>query len=310
MPFRSRIVYTLLTGYLLTYFSEWMFWSGRPPADTFFLEAIPTWIAYSFIAFVFLTAVTYFRVRSWAAVFLAGALYGWLLEGVLVQTMYDDFPLNISFTGLAWHALLSVIVGWYWLPRLLRNSRAIPACIGCGVMLGLWSIGWWLEPNILIAPAESVWIYNFTFGLLLAPAYSLWSRFDGLRFSPSRLEIWGAVILLAIYYVLVTVPRQPLALIVLPPLLLIVVWALRKNRQHETEIQQPTLPITLGQALPVLLIPLTASLVYTIALNLGIKFPGLSLLYVVAMPAGFIAFAVSVYRLWRKSADYAETQGA
>ena len=95
MSLRARLAYAFLTSYILTFYSEWMFWSGRPPSENFFLEAIPSWIAYSFITFFFLTAVSYFRVQSLWAVFLAGALYGWLLEGVLVQTMYDAFPIQI-----------------------------------------------------------------------------------------------------------------------------------------------------------------------------------------------------------------------
>ena len=79
MSLLARLAYTFLTGYILTFYSEWMFWSGRPPSEIFFLEAIPSWIAYSFITFLFLTAVTYFRVQSLWAVFLAGAAFAWRL---------------------------------------------------------------------------------------------------------------------------------------------------------------------------------------------------------------------------------------
>ncbi|MBZ0280723.1 MAG: hypothetical protein K8L97_08265 [Anaerolineae bacterium] len=296
MTFPARLAYTLLTAYILTFYSEWMFWTGRPPSPTFFLEALPTWMAYSFITFFFITAVGYFRVRSLWVIFLCGALYGWLLEGVLVQTLYDAFPIQISFTGLAWHALISVLFGWWWLPRRLHESRAIIPCLLFGLGLGLWSIGWWLEPDVAVAAPESVFLYNGFFSLLLVPAYMLWSRFKLADFRPTRIEVIGALVLLALYFAVITVPTQPLALLVLPPLLTLVLWILRKNRQHEPEIQIKVAPITLKKALPLLLIPVTASLVYAGALSIGLTFPGLQVLYTITMPLGFILFAISLYK--------------
>jgi len=292
----ARLTYTLLTAYILAFYSEWMFWSGRPPSETFILEAIPSWIAYAFITFLFLTAVTYYRVQSVWAVFLAGALYGWLLEGVLVQTMYDTFPINISFTGLAWHALFSVVFGWWWLPRRLRAGRGLLPCLLFGVGLGLWSTGWWLEPDVAVAAPESVLLYNAVFGLLLVPAYVLWDRFDRAHFRPTRLEITGALLLLVVYFALVTVPTQPLALPVLPLLLAVVLWALWKHRTRDSDIQPVSGKITYQRALPLLLIPLTASLVYMLVVAVGLSLPTLQILYGITMPLGFILLAVALYK--------------
>lgn len=296
MGFLSRIAYVLLTGYILTYFSEWMFWSGRPTAETFLLEAIPSWFAYAFITFLFLTIASYFHVRTIWALFLAGALYGWMLEGILVQTMYDVFPVNISFTSLAWHSLISIMFGWYWLPRLMQQSRAVMACLIFGLGLGLWSIGWWLEPDIAVASIETVFFYNLVFGLPLGLVYLLQSRFSIANFKPSRIEVAGAIILLAITFVMITVPQQPLALFIFPPLALPVLWTLWKNRQHETGLQTTSNQITVRQALPLMLIPLTASLVYAFSLSIGFLFPGLQVVFVITTPLGFVMLAVSIYK--------------
>lgn len=72
-----RLAETLLNGYLLTFFSEWMFWSGKPPDADLWFGVIPQWLLYSLAAFLMLTAADYFRARSVWAVFLVGALYGW-----------------------------------------------------------------------------------------------------------------------------------------------------------------------------------------------------------------------------------------
>jgi hypothetical protein len=297
MSFPSRIAYTLLTAYILTFYSEWMFWSGRPPAENFVLEALPSWLMYAFATFLFLTAASYFRVQNLSAVFLAGAVYGWLVEGVLVQTMYDDFPLNISFTGLAWHALFSVVFGWWWLPRRLRAGRAIIPCLLFGLGLGLWSIGWWTEPDVAVAAPESIFLYNFSFGVLLVPAYVLWDRFNLIDFRPSRIEIVGVLILTALYFAFVSVPTQPLALFVLPPLLALVLWALWKNKGRDSKFQHTAGTITFIRALPLLLIPLTASLVYTAAFITGLTLPTLQVLYWITMPLGFILLGMSLFKL-------------
>ncbi len=295
MTFIRTTAYVLLTGYILCFFSEWMFWSGRPPAPDWILSSIPTWLLYSFITFLFLAVVDYFRVRTIWAVFLAGAIYGWLLEGVIVQTTYDDFPLNISFTALAWHSLISVIFGWCVLPRAMRSRKWIVRwCIGFGLCLGIWSIGWWSETPP--APIENVFVYNFVFGIGLMAAY-VWR--DTFTFRVNRFVIYGAIILLVAYFALVTVPTQPLALVVLPLLLAISLITLRKNRQREMEnIIAETKDITLRHTLPLLWIPLIASVIYGAAFVAGIALPGLQIAYVILMPAGFIVFAISVYKVW------------
>ena len=165
------------------------------------------------------------------------------------------------------------MVGWWWLPRRLRDGKALLPCLLLGLALGLWSMGWWLEPDIALAEPLSVLIYNSCFGLLLLPAYVLWSRFDLNQFHPSRIEIIALLLLLALYFVFVTIATQPLALPVLPPLLVVILWALLKNRQRTLTIQFPLGAITFKQELPLLLIPITGSLIYTIALTIGLPYP-------------------------------------
>lgn len=94
------LILSLSTGSILLFFSEHLFWARARPGDSLG-NWVQTWLAYSLLAFVFLAAVRHFRIRSLESLFLGGALVGWLGEGVLVQTLYDHFPLQISWTGLA-----------------------------------------------------------------------------------------------------------------------------------------------------------------------------------------------------------------
>jgi hypothetical protein len=77
-----------------------------------------TWLAYSTLAYLFLATVRLFRADDVWSVYLAGAVYGWLTEGGLIHTLYGTeesapFPISLIITGVSWHALISVLVGWY-----------------------------------------------------------------------------------------------------------------------------------------------------------------------------------------------------
>jgi hypothetical protein len=143
-----KLAVVLAAGYILFFYSERMFWSFLRPGDKV-AEILITWVVYSILAWVVLLLVRQCRIATFPAVFLAGAVFGWLAEGVVVDTMYgnDDnpFPASISFTGLAWHALISAGVGWYWQAKVLtggklRSITLFSTVVGLG--WGLWA-GWW-----------------------------------------------------------------------------------------------------------------------------------------------------------------------
>ncbi len=116
----KRIGIALATGYTLMYYSDSMFWARFKPGDTPGDLAV-TWLFYSLVTYAFLATVAVFRVSGLWATFLAGALYGSLVEGVIVQTMYDAFPLlglaAIPLTAIPLYALASTLsirlyTGW------------------------------------------------------------------------------------------------------------------------------------------------------------------------------------------------------
>ena len=151
----------LANGYILFFFSERVFWSFWRPGDNL-PEFLITWIAYCLLGWIFLDLVRRFKVASFPPLFLCGAVFGWVGEGVVVDTLYGNatnpFPLSISFTGLAWHALLSVGVGWYLIGKALteeKPTRTALISLAVGVGWGLWAV-WW--PAELGKEADtSVW---------------------------------------------------------------------------------------------------------------------------------------------------------
>ncbi|MDX1994361.1 MAG: hypothetical protein SF029_18405 [bacterium] len=298
--FFTELLYVLLTGYILGFFSEWMFWSGQVrPSDPG--EYIFTWLVYSIAAYLFLLTVRLFHVRTFWSLFLAGAVYGWMVEGVYVQTMYDDFPYNISTTGLSWHALISVCLGWAFLRQQLRASlrSAWIACAAFGVFFGFWSIGWWIE--VPQASLGAVALYNGVLGVLLMLAVALLERIGDAAFTLTWRKVIVGVIIFLAWFVFVTVPTQPLALFVLPPLLGVVLLTLNRNRTLEPAADLlPAAALPLSRLACVLLIPLLATAIYALAEAAAFPWSTLPFVWIVTLPAGFILLALSLYRIWTR----------
>ncbi len=300
----KNILLVLSTGYIFVYFSEHMFWARVRPEDSLG-EWIGAWLAYSLMAFVFLHLVTHFKVANLWALFLAGAAFGWMAEGIVVQTTYEMLPLSISFTGLAWHALITVWIGWYALrqrlsaPASLRTLR-LAAAIGAGY--GLWAITWWLEPDGGKSTLAEFSTFVLTTSILVIIAYWLanWSASE--PFAPNHWVTGIVYGLFILYFIFIAVPAMPLAIVILPILLGLVYFGLRKNKQVE---QGDSLLVTLtGRVHPLnylslLAMPLTAILVYALALTFNLQWHTNWVLYLITTPLGFILFGMSLFKVRR-----------
>lgn len=262
---------TLSTGYILMFFSEHVFWARYRPGQDTLADLLFTWLAYSLLAYVFLCVIRLFRVRQIWALFLCGALFGWLAEGVIVQTMYADFPINLAWTGLAWHALISVCFGWYALRRILlenKPSKTILVAGLAGVIWGIWAIFWWLEdPATRNSPVEFAAFAFAITGLLIASEW-VFNWFIQAGFSPNKWVLTGFCSLLALNFALVAIPAVPAASLVLPPLLALVLYALWRNRQIESEtdlLEYLQGPIHSWNYTALFAMPAAAALVYSLA---------------------------------------------
>ena len=306
----ARIIKPLLgvlaTGYILFYYSELVFWARVQPTDTL-PNWISTWLAYSLLALVFLTVVARFRVHTVWALFLAGALFGWMTEGIVVQTAYESLPLSLSFTGLAWHALISVWVGWYAMRRALFSGLKMTLLVSfaIGIAYGLWAISWWVEPGETPSLPLEFSRYAFISSLLLVFAYWLHDRTVPVFFKPNRAVEVAAGILFLLYFAFVTVPAAPWAVAILPFLLLLVYLALRRNQQRESRTPLHQCFSRTDQPwrhLGLLTLPFAAALVYAVAYAMVVRWPTNILLYLITTPTGFILFILSLFKVWRMKA--------
>jgi hypothetical protein len=305
MNLLKNILLVLSTGYIFVYFSEHLFWAHIRTDDSL-QNWFNTWIAYSLMAYVFLRLVSYFRVKGIWALFLAGAVFGWLAEGVIVQTTYEALPLSISFTGLAWHALITVWVGWYAVRKVLLSSN-IWSSIGLssliGLIYGFWAISWWVEPDGRISPVSEFAAFTFTTTTLVIFAYWLanWSLSTPMKSNRSTTIV--IITLFMLYFFFITVPASPIAAIILPILLGFAYWGLRQNRIFESE--GSLLEILKGHAplknyLGLFGLPATSTLIYTLAMLINLKAHTNWILYLIATPLGFILFVIGLYKVQRQ----------
>ena len=300
----KNILLVLSTGYIFVYFSEHLFWARVRPDDTLG-GWLGTWVAYSLLAYLFLCVVSFFRVKNIWSLFLAGAMFGWLAEGVIVQTTYELLPLSISFTGLAWHALITVWIGWYALRKSLLASASfstlnLSAIIG--VCYGLWGIAWWLEPDGGVSSIIEFAGFSFVTTILVILAYKLADWSSNEPFIPNH---WITIFvsgLFGLYFLFVAVPTFPLALAILPILLGLVHWGLRRNRSMNVDssmINTLTGYIPVWKYFSLLALPVTGAIVYALALSFHLQWRTNWVLYLITTPLGFILFGVSLYKSWR-----------
>ncbi len=319
--FLKRAWLGLLTGWIIVYYGEFVFWAtpdreGMNPSGI-----LGTWLVYSLLSYIFLCVVSVFRVRRPAAVFLAGAFYGWLEEGIFVQTMYGSadgsFPISISFTGLAWHALIDVFFGWYLLRKVLSENhtgRVVGLACAIGLFYGIWAIWWWNEPppamKLLLEQGQraalALHFTGFAFATtgVLILVHALYNRVMPFVFKPSKTELGFLGVATLLYYAFVTVPAAPKALWVLPPLLAVTFWALNKNRRVETQpdvISAFTTKVAPLHYLALLCIPTVACVIYCLALVAELRLSTNKLMYYISSPLGALLWLGSVVTLTRRS---------
>lgn len=107
------------------FYSEYFFYGqlnnpGTPLPTVW--DLVLRYAIYSLMAHILMALVRCYHSRTLPALLLAGAIYGWMLEGSIVATTYEALPWSLSFTGLAWHMPLEVLIGWYGIQRLLRAA--------------------------------------------------------------------------------------------------------------------------------------------------------------------------------------------
>ncbi len=309
------ILYALAGGTILVYFSELVFYGEISLAGAnVFAQALDFGLMlglYTLLGSLSLAIVHWARAKSLWALFLAGAVYGWLLEGVAVTTMYEEFPFQVHFTGLAWHAPLDFLTGWYLLPASLREKSPLKTCLmagGLGLFWGTWMVGRWWDAGTPLAWQDFTRFALWTTALLL-PAIWLAGKGQEQGLHPPRWFGIAAAAFLAAWFGLGVVPKYPFALAVLPPLLGASFLGLYRNRKNEAGSEPTRAPAPLRwQNLPgLLLMPVLASATYAIFLEAGARLPLNLVYYVLSSILGTGLFCLSLFKILKARRQGNET---
>lgn len=264
-----KVLFIFATGLIFCLVSEGLFYGLVRREDSFF--GYMTMAAlYGCAAWLFLIVVTYFNVKSKAALFVAAGFFGWMVEGALLNTTYGvpdmPFPLSIPVTALSWHALVTVMFGLYATRLALRKRGSIfRFAILTGIFWGIWAATWRSADATIQIGAEMFFLYGCLLIALFVAGHLIWERMARTPLEFGKGEIWTAIVGTTLWFLAVTVPLRPIAIFVLPPLLVLMYFVLQKNKTRERSgslLPELADDIPLSRYLPFAMVPPIASVIY------------------------------------------------
>lgn len=289
---------TLALGLIVVPVSEMMFWPVAPTAPFGLL------VFYGPCALLAAWVVERAGARGWSAVVLAGGIFGWLIEGVVVAETYEVVPFSLIWTPLAWHMLFSVLGAGVGLRLALTGPRwravAVPVLIGG--LAGLWGGYAW---TILIADmAAGPAVMTFPLQITLAAAMLAAGHLI-LDHLPRGLPMPGwigwilGVLALAVWAAAWALPLFPVSLSV-PLLIGLSAWAVRRQGAGADAIDFGRIPpwrYAVFALIPAVAVPVQAALVsarpvWLSELNVWVALPSVA--------AGGLAWAAAMLVAWRR----------
>lgn len=216
---------SLVLGGMCVWASENLFWMMPPPGITP-LDFGLTVIAYSIAAAAALSAVIWTGVGGIKAAFLAGAILGYLSEGVIVGTIYEAVPLQLIWTPLSWHALVTgaLVLG---VGRALLPARQMALIwVGLGLAGAYWA-QFWVSERTGVPGTGAFALYVAGLGLLVPLAHGVMDRLGHLP-QPPAWVLWVAPGIAALIWGIQTVATlNPLRLL-LPLVLGLILWVMAR----------------------------------------------------------------------------------
>lgn len=200
-------------------------------------EAIIILLAYGLFGYLFFLVLLTFRVSGFAGFFLSAALFGFAIEGIPVAVLFESVPFSLIWTSLAWHALLSVTLGWLGY-RVVMSRKSWAAAslynLALGLLIGIWGGYFW---NVRESDAEirfewsdpEPFFLQFAIGVALFMAgHALLDRLADNWPDPSRYEFRSFLIAAALAFaggsLIVMFPVS----LILPALAVLCFWKLNQ----------------------------------------------------------------------------------
>lgn len=131
----------------------------QPPGITP-LDFALTVVAYSIAVGVAISAVIWSGLGGMAGAFLGGCIMGLMSEGVVVATIYQGFPLQLVWTPLAWHGVITggVVLGLGRARLSIGRMALIWAALG---LAGAYWAQFWTEERQELPQMWFLFVYIF-----------------------------------------------------------------------------------------------------------------------------------------------------
>ena len=237
---RQRWIFLLGSSLILWAVSERIFWSFWRSDENIFAVLLTLWM-YLLATYASLLTLEYFRVSSFWGLILVGALYWWITEGIIAMTVFwlwgIPFPISLSWTGLAWHMPLSVLIFWWYHYKALTQSfkKSLLLSIGLWIFWGLWSITWFFEDIPLITTLHSYAIHAGIVTFAIMWGHKLISLSQVQTFISPKGEKITLLGMIGLFFVFITLPTVWYSILVLPFLAWIIYWGLRFEKKKYTQ---------------------------------------------------------------------------
>lgn len=233
-------------GVLAVWAGENMFWFN-PPEGLHPLDLALTVIAYSIASGVGLSLVIWTGVAGLPAAFLGGAVMGYMVEGVIVGTIYDPLPFFWVWTPLAWHALISggLVLGVGRAGAVLGPVRMALIWGALGLGSAFWAQYWPSEvtDGETLATTGVLAVYLVGFGGLVVLAQVGMDRIGQLPRPPNAVLWIAPAIALLVWVAQGVADLNPLR-VLLPLVMVLLWWVMRRLGQGGARV-------SLGAAVPV-----------------------------------------------------------
>ncbi|KAB3530669.1 hypothetical protein F8154_13655 [Alkaliphilus pronyensis] len=272
----KRLWMIIASAYILLFFSEYYFLNEEPAIGlvetlttnpvglVFLIEFI---IMYAFFSYSMLIALQKFKVRNIWGLILAGALFGWWTEGIVIPIYYEALPYSIFWPSIGWHVIVDVLLGWYLVRKVLHMNKPLYTVLlssALGIFWGIWATWFWGEGLSPIAPTDFV-IYSFFTVFLLIIAYWSIDSFNPVKMAISKLEIILFAVFSIFCFITIILSLGILPILYFVPMVAITclaLWIGGKSEKRDSLFDGFEVKTKKWQYPILLLIPLTSSIVY------------------------------------------------
>lgn len=227
MRFLGQALALAMAGY---WASEALFWGFPPvPGDPVTLGF--TVLVYAAVFAAVLAAAQVTGAAGVPGLVLAGALFGFLIEGVVVDTMMWGVPITLVWVPLAWHMPLTVLAT---LAALRQDGRGLWLAVPALVVAGVVNAGYFPTVRADLPGLGAVLAYQLPF-LAVAMAGHLWLDRLGPRALAPRWLGWVLALgALGLWGLKLVADPQPKRLLV-PLMIGLTLWAMRRSGRASEE---------------------------------------------------------------------------